>query len=181
MPVQDRSLASKGMGAILPELDAGGALPLLSLDQFKVVEGVFERETINSPNDLIVGDVFRLPKSDDQLHADGFSDVEESSIEVLTSYTFGPSHFIANVTHSVIFLSETGKRLNGYVLDGSRSATDRPSIIFGGETCAATNYVLIEITEGRNTTDWFAFKSPGVAEASLTTPQNASAAQDQEA
>jgi hypothetical protein len=77
-----------------------------------------------------------------------------TSVEVVTGSRFGPSSFIATVTHTVIFMSESGKQLSGYVLNGSGNAANRPSIILGGETISSSRYSLIDISVGHKDLGW---------------------------
>ena len=160
------AVAPKVASSAASEPNSGNDLQVMSLDQLKVVEGVYRREQINSPDELVLGDVFQLFKPDDQLRAGCHSEIGLNLIEVFIPNRFGPFSFVANITHSVIFLSETGQQLNGNLLDGSRNAPDRPSVIFYGEISTASNYVLIGITERRTELDCPAPKISGVAWAS---------------
>jgi hypothetical protein len=146
--------ASKAGGVVISEPDAAGSYQVVSLDQLKVVEGVYRRDQIQSPDQLMPGDAFRFPTPDHQFPASYRAEVGSTSIEVLTASKFGPSNFAATVTHSVIFLSETGKLLSGYVLDRSRNAGDRPSAILFGETHSVSDYILLEITQGCKDHGW---------------------------
>lgn len=166
-PVQ--AAAPRGTCDITPEPHAEGHLQIIALDQLKAVEGVFRGEQIKSPDDLVAGDAFKLPKPEHQFRANCRDKTARDAVEMFTASKFGPSSFSATITHSVIFLSEMGQELSGYVLDGSRNAADRPSVVLHGEVRPGTSYILIEVTEGRKDLDW-----PDTAVSHSATPALAS-------
>lgn len=145
--------ASKVANTVTSEPNTGGDFQVVSLDQLKVVEGVFRRDQVNSPEDLVLGDEFQFQQTEDQLSTSRVTKAEMNSIEVFTGSRFGPSSFSATVTHTVIFMSETGQQLCGYVLDSSKNAATRPSIILRGEANSASNYILIDMSVGRKELD----------------------------
>lgn len=136
------------------EPNEGGYLQVVPLDQLKVAEGVFRRNEINSSEELTPGDEFHFPQSEAQSRASCITKAGSNSIQVSTGNRFGPSFFNAAITHTVIFMSETGQQLCGYVLEGSENATNRPSVFLLGATNSSLNYTLIDLSPGRKELDW---------------------------
>ncbi len=127
---------------------------VVPLDQLKVVEGVYRKEQLTSSDQLVPGDEIQFPLLDDQSRASRLSQTGQASIEVFTANRFGPTSFGAAVTHCVVFLSETGHQLTGYVLRSSPNANNRPSVLICGDPRSAADYELIKITETHETVDF---------------------------
>ena len=136
------------------EPNEGDDFQVVPLDQLKVAEGVFRRDEINSSEELTPGDEFHFPQSEAQSRASCITKASLTSIQVFTGNRFGLSSFNAAITHTVIFMSEIGQQLCGYVLDGSENATTRPSVILRGVTNFASNYTLIDLSDGRKELGW---------------------------
>jgi hypothetical protein len=124
------------------------------LDKLKEVEGVFRGNQIKSSEEIVPGDEFQFAQTEDQIRASYLTKSGLTSIEVFSGGRFGPSSFSATVTHTVIFLSETGQQLCGYVLDGSKNANTRPSVVLHGKTHSTSNFTLVDISVGCKELDW---------------------------